>query len=78
MVRPTKSNGDPTVNATNDYIPTGTLVLNTNDAEPGHIMNGFSFDPELGWYEYEVETAYGIERWLRQDFVLMSELDPTT
>lgn len=67
------------MNATDNYIPCGTRVLNTTDAEPGHIMNGFSFDPELGgWYEYEVETAYGIERWLRKNFVLMSELEPTT
>ncbi len=64
---------------TNDFVPGGTHVLNTTDGEPGHVMNGFSFDPELGgWYEYEVETAYGIERWLRKDFVLMSELEPTT
>lgn len=62
--------------AINDYVPCGTHVLNTNDGEAGHIMNGFSFDADLGgWYEYEVETAYGIERWLRRDFVLMSELD---
>jgi len=67
------------MNATDNYISCGTRVLNTTDAEPGHIMNGFSFDPELGgWYEYEVETAYGVERWLRKDFVLMSELEPTT
>jgi len=67
------------MNATNDSIPAGTRVLNVTDAEPGCIMNGFSFDPDLGaWYEYEVETAYGIERWLRKDFVLMSELELTT
>ena len=58
----------------NDYLPNGTRVLNTNDGEPGTIMNGFSFDPAAGWYEYEVETNYGIERWLRSDFVLMSEI----
>lgn len=60
---------------TNEHLPAGTRVLNTTDAEPGAIMNGFSFDPETGWYEYEVETQYGIERWLRSDFVLMSELE---
>ena len=60
---------------TNDYLPNGTRVLNTNDAEPGTIVNGFSHDPELGWYEYEVETNYGVERWLRTDFVLMSEIE---
>ena len=39
-------------------------------------MNGYSFDSSIGgWYEYEVETDYGIERWMRKDFVLMSELE---
>ena len=62
--------------ATNhDYLPNGTRVLNTNDGEPGTILNGFSFDPATGWYEYEVVTHYGVERWLRTDFVLMSELE---
>jgi hypothetical protein len=54
-------------------LPGGTRVLNTNDAEPGTILNGFSFDPATGWVEYEVETKYGIERWMRTDFILMSE-----
>jgi hypothetical protein len=57
-------------------IPGGTKVLNTNDAEPGTIMNGFTFDRATGeWTEYEVETAYGVERWQRTDFVLMAEID---
>ena len=60
---------------TNDHLPGGTRVLNTSDGEPGTIINGFSFDTATGWYEYEVETQYGIERWMRSDFVLMSELD---
>jgi hypothetical protein len=60
---------------TASYVSNGTRVLNTNDGEPGTIMNGFSFDPETGWYEYEVETQYGIERWLRSDIVLFSELE---
>ena len=59
---------------TNESLPAGTRVLNTTDGEPGSIMNGFSFDPATGWYEYEVETQHGIERWLRSDFLLMSEL----
>ncbi len=63
------------MNATNDHLPTGTRVLNMNDAEPGTILNGFAFDPATGWTEYEVETKYGTERWLRSDFVLMSEID---
>jgi hypothetical protein len=61
-----------------DYIPNRTRVLNTQDGEPGSIVNGFSFDPQTGWYEYEVETRYGVERWLRTDFVLMSELEAAT
>jgi len=58
-----------------DYLPNGTRVLNTTDGEPGSIVNGFSFDQAIGCYEYEVETQYGIERWLRSDFVLISEID---
>jgi hypothetical protein len=58
------------------YVPGGTRVLNTEDAEPGVIMNGFAFDSAAGgWTEYEVETAYGIERWVRSEFVLMSEIE---
>jgi hypothetical protein len=60
--------------ASHDYVPPGTRVLNTNDGELGRIMNGFAFDPASGWYEYEVETKYWIERWLRSDFVLMDEI----
>ena len=60
---------------TNHHLPCGTRVLNTTDGEPGAIMNGFSYDPATGWYEYEVETQYGVERWLRTDMVLMSEIE---
>jgi hypothetical protein len=57
-------------------VPSGTRVLNTEDGEPGVIVNGFAFDAAAGgWTEYEVETAYGIERWGRSEFVLMSELE---
>jgi len=57
-------------------LPNGTRVLNTQDGEPGWIVNGFSFDPdEGGWTEYEVETEYGIERWKRSDFILFSEFE---
>lgn len=66
------------VNKTNDYLPNGTRVLHTGDGEPGSIVNGFSFDSTTGWYEYEVETQYGMERWLRTDFVLMADLDDNT
>ena len=57
-----------------DYVPPGTRVLNTDDGEIGSIMNGCSFESTSGWYEYEVETKYGIERWQRSDFVLMDEI----
>ena len=52
---------------TNDKpLPGGTRVLNTDDGEPGVIVNGFSYDADAGgWIEYEVETADGIERWMR-------------
>ena len=57
------------------YLPTETRVLKTTDGEPGSILGGFAYDPVSGWTEYEVATRYGIERWLRRDFVLMSELE---
>jgi hypothetical protein len=50
-------------------------VLNTTDGEPGTVLNGFAFDPDTGWYEYEVVTKYGIERWQRGDMLLMSEIE---
>jgi len=57
-------------------LPNGTRVLNTQDGEPGWILNGFAFDPDQGgWVEYEVETEYGIERWKRSDFILFSEFE---
>ena len=60
---------------TTEHLSVGTKVLNTSDAEPGVILNSVAFDAERGWYEYEVETQYGIERWRRSDFVLMSEIE---
>lgn len=61
--------------ATNEYLPNGTQVLNTDDGETGNIMNGFAFDPACGWTEYEVATQYGIERWERSNMIPMSELE---
>ncbi|GIW80413.1 MAG: hypothetical protein KatS3mg105_2220 [Gemmatales bacterium] len=58
-----------------DYVPNGTRVLNITDGEPGYIVNGFAFDPEIGWFEYEVETEYGIEVWKRDEFILFSEFE---
>jgi hypothetical protein len=63
-----------TTTSTSDDLPNGTRALNTQDGEPSTIVNGFAFDPETGWTEYEVETRYGVERWRRADFVRMSEL----
>ena len=60
-----------------EHLPSGTRVLNTKDGDPGRIINGFSFDPATGWYEYGVETKYGIKRWMRGDFVLFSEIAET-
>lgn len=60
----------------NAAIPTETKVLNTNDAEPGTIHSAVAYDAATGeWTEYEVVTAYGIERWQRSAFVLMSEIE---
>jgi len=79
MVKTTKNaetnQGDQIMTAMHEPIPAGTRVLNTNDGEPGWIMNGFTRDETGKWIEYEVETAYGIERWQRGDFVLMSEIE---
>ena len=59
-------------------LPAETRVLNTDDGEPGTILNGFTYDPSAGqWTEYEVVTQYGIERWQRRDFVLVSDLPDT-
>lgn len=65
------------MNTTNEHehLETGTRVLNTNDGEPGVILNGFAFDPATGWTEYEVETSHGIERWQRADIAMMMEFD---
>jgi hypothetical protein len=57
-------------------LPAETRVLNTNDGEPGTILNGFTYDPAAGeWTEYEVVTQHGIERWQRSDFILFSEFE---
>ena len=58
------------------YIPGGTRVLNINDGEPGHIMNGYAWIPATGeWTEYQVETRDAIEVWKRSDFILFSEFE---
>jgi len=59
----------------NERLPAGTRVLNTNDGEPGAIMNGVTFDPAVGWTEYEVETEHGIEVWPRADFAVFLDLE---
>jgi hypothetical protein len=58
--------------APNPAIPCETVVLNTTDGERGTILNGFTYENGQ-WTEYEVITQYGIERWQRRDFVLMTE-----
>ena len=56
-------------------LPAETRVLNTADGETGTIMNGFTYDPATGeWTEYEVATDYGVERWKREDFIVLSDL----
>ena len=69
----TKRNPAPTTPATpNAALPCETVVLNTTDGERGTILNGFAYENGQ-WTEYEVVTQYGIERWQRRDFVLMTE-----
>jgi len=61
---------------TPNCIPRGTKILNRDDAEPGTIVTGLTFDPVTGeCTEYEIRTAYGIERWQRRDFVLTDKVD---
>jgi hypothetical protein len=60
------------------YLPAGSRVLNTADGEPGTVLNGFSFDAAAGWFEYEVQTRTGIERWQRSDMLPMAELEDVT
>ena len=50
-------------------IPGGTRVINTNDGEGGTVLNAY----DTAGAEYEVETAYGIERWRRDEFVTFAE-----
>ena len=71
----TKNPGDQPMSATNDYLPNGTPVLNTDDGETGTIINGFAFDPEAGCTEYEVATQNGIERWQRTAMLLLDEIE---
>lgn len=54
-------------------IPGGTRVLNTRVGEVGIVRNGFTYDPERGWVEYEVETKDGVERWERDAFLIFGE-----
>jgi len=63
------------MNAQANPLPNGTKVLNTEDGEPGWVVNGFTIDETGKWVEYEVETAYGIERRRRDQFVLMNEIE---
>jgi hypothetical protein len=61
---------------TYEYVPGGTRVLNTSDGEPGTILNGYTYNKgQTEWYEYDVETAHGIERWHRDEFILFSEFE---
>lgn len=56
-------------------LPNGTKVLNTGDGEVGSVLNGFAYDHTGEWTEYEVVTQYGIERWERTQFILLSECE---
>src|SRR5436190_3716908 len=55
-------------------LPGGTRVLNTNDGEDGTVLNGYAFNAATGvCTEYEVETKYGIEKWLAADFITLEQ-----
>jgi hypothetical protein len=69
-MKTTKRNPAPTT--PNPALACETVVLNTNEGERGTILNGFTYE-NGEWTEYEVVTQYGIERWQRRDFVLMTE-----
>jgi hypothetical protein len=56
------------------HLPAETRVVNTEDGEPGTLLNGATHDPERGWVEYEVATQYGIERWRIEHIALLDEL----
>lgn len=72
MTNPRTNPGPTTPAKPNPALPCETVVLNTTDGERGTILNGFAYENGQ-WTEYEVVTQYGIERWKRSDFVLMSE-----
>ena len=76
----TTQNQNP--NATDNparYIQNGTEVISMNDGELGTVLNGFGWETDGAgnqiWIEYEVVTQYGIERWMRADFILREDAD---
>ena len=69
---PATTNNTPTQPA--NALPAGTRVLNANDGEPGTILGGYAWNASE-WTEYEVETAYAIEIWKREDFALFADIN---
>ncbi|MEK6778948.1 MAG: hypothetical protein AABY80_04695 [Candidatus Deferrimicrobiota bacterium] len=61
------------------YIPNGTEVISMKDGELGSVLNGFGWETDAAgnqvWTEYEVVTQYGIERWMRADFILREDAE---
>ena len=55
-------------------LAAGTRILNTDDGEPGTVLNGYAWSG-AECLEYEVETHFGIEIWHRDRFALMSDLE---
>ncbi|MFM9994231.1 MAG: hypothetical protein ACKVU4_00350 [Phycisphaerales bacterium] len=53
------------------FLPGGTRVISLLDGEDGHVMNPF----DNAGIEYEVMTEYGIERWMRADFITFAEAE---
>jgi len=60
---------------TGGYVPVNTEVLNTEDGEPGRIIRA-ALGRSGRIIGYDVATGDGfIERWKREDFVPLAELE---
>jgi hypothetical protein len=55
---------ETTMKNANKRLQPGTLVVNTNDGEPGHIQRVCTFRRNgIDAWSYTVKTAYGNEVW---------------
>jgi hypothetical protein len=72
------SDHSPADPATPGYLPATTRVLNTEDGEPGSVLNGYATDAAGRWTEYEVVTNAGIEIWKRDQMVTFAQMNAAT